>query len=507
MSLEPLVLGIDLGTTGVKVLALDSAGTVCAVANESYPLSLPAPGHAEQDPMDWCNATFKAIRSLLANNDIAPERVRAIGVAGQMHGLVALDETCEVIRPAILWNDQRSAPQCDRLTNDLGLSFLLDHTGNALLPGFTAPKLVWLREHELDSYERVRHVLLPKDYLRFALGSELAMDVSDASGTSVFDCANRRFSSEALAALDLPEAWWPNVHESVTIVDRLSNSAANATGLQAGIALVAGAGDQAASAVGSGIVREGIVSATIGTSGVVFACTEKWHVAPEGALHAFCHAVPNTWHLMGVMLSAAGSFEWFRNSIAPDIADSAVARSVDPFAAIESRAAAIAPGADGLVFLPYLSGERTPHVDPDIRACFLGLTPHHTRDHMARAVLEGVSFAMNNCLDLVRSCGIDPALVRLAGGGAQGPLWRSLLTDIFGCTTARTTTVESTACGAAILAAVASEFWTNVPEASDAVVHETERLDPGPNRSVYSALQKRFDAAYPVLAPWFHPSS
>ena len=503
---EALVLGIDVGTSGAKALVIDQDGVLIADAQSPCSLDTPGPGMSEQDPEDWFRAAITASRDALAQEQVDASRVRAIGMTGQMHSLVALDRSMQVIRPAILWNDQRSAPQCEQVTRELGLERLLEDTGNRMLPGFTAPKLLWMREHEPEAYDRIEHVLLPKDYIRHRFGSELATDVSDASGTSVFDCARRTWSTSMLDALDLPASWWPEAAESCVVVDALNSEVAEAVGLEPGIPIVAGAGDQAASAVGTGIVREGIVSATLGTSGVVFAASDTWRVAPEGALHAFCHAVPGMWHLMGVMLSAAGSLEWFAEAITPDIVAEARERGTSPFAELDALATSIEPGAEGLCFLPYLTGERTPHSDPDARGCFIGLTNRHDRAHMTRAVLEGVGFGMRDCLDLVRSSGVDPEDVRMSGGGAKSELWRRICADIFACPIVTTSTTEGTAFGAALLGGVGATIWKDVPSACDAVVQERERTEPTADSTRYDALHARYAGLYPALQPWWHSS-
>lgn len=504
MSDTGLVLGIDVGTSGTKVLAVDHCGTVLAESNAAHPISNPSPGHFEQDPDDWFASTLGAVRQVLADPGVDPDRIAAIGLTGQMHGLVALDASLEVVRPAILWNDQRSAPQCAEIEREPGLEHLIEHTGNRMLPGFTAPKLLWMRQHEPEAFARVRHVLLPKDHVRYRLGSELATDVSDASGTGVFDCGGRTWSDSMLSATNLPRSWWPDAAESPEVVDALSPSIAAELGLRPGLPLVAGAGDQAASAVGTGIVEEGVVSATLGTSGVVFAASRAWRTTPDGSLHAFCHAVPGTWHLMGVMLSAAGSLEWFNRAITPDLARAAEAEGVDPFARLCDLADSVAPGSEGLFFLPYLTGERTPHADPDARGCFIGLTPGHDRSHLTRAVLEGVTFGLRDCLDLIRDAGVRPGVVRLSGGGAKGAFWRRLCADVLDCTTVTTTTTEGTALGAAILAGVGGAgFWKDVPEACASIVSERERLEPAPDRAVYDALHRRYRGLHPALQPWW----
>ena len=503
MHRQEFVLGIDVGTSAVKVLAVDSSGSILGTASTTHPVESPRPGWSEQSPDQWYEATVEAIRTLLSKHEIDPNGIRAIGFAGQMHGLVTLDESLKSIRPAILWNDQRSASICLDETRRLGLDFFLQHTGNRMLPGFTAPKLLWMRRHEPDAYARIAHVLLPKDHLRLRMGNTLATDMSDASGTSVFDCGARTWSQAMFDALDLSASWWPEAHESSTVVDHLNAETAEATGLPAGTPLVAGAGDQAASAVGTGTVEDGQVSTTIGTSGVVFASSGSWRHPGDGSLHAFCHAVPGTWHLMGVMLSAAASFDWFCREVMPDLVEQAEVEGESPHARIAAAAEAVEAGSDGLFFLPYLTGERTPHVDPDARGGFIGLTPSHGRSHMARAVLEGATYGLMDCLDLIRETGVNPDSIRLSGGGAGGMLWRRVCTDIFDLPTVTTTTTEGTGFGAALLAGVGCGFWPTVQEACAKTVHERNRLEPGADRIIYQIGHTRYQALYPALRAWW----
>ena len=503
MTDRPLILAIDVGTSGTKVLAVDALGQVQHSAHAGYSFEAPQPGWAEQAPQLWYEGTLSAVKSLLSAPEIEADDVVAIAIAGQMHGLVALDAHQEVIRPALLWNDQRSAPQCEQYTTQLGTEFLLKHTGNLMLPGFTVPKLLWMRTHEPEAYAAIRHVLLPKDYVRFRLGGNLISDVTDASGTGVFDCGRRRWSQAMLEALELPLEWWPDTAESADVVDQLSPAAAEQTGLRAGIPLVAGAGDQAASGVGTGITREGVVSATIGTSGVVFASSDTWRYPQDGSLHAFCHALPDTWHLMGVMLSAGGSYDWFCTNLMPDIMEQFRNQDRDPFEEITQRASKVPPGAEGLMFLPYLSGERSPHVDPDARGCFVGLTPHHAREHLARAVIEGAIFGLGDCLELITRMGIQPDSVRLSGGAAGSPLWQAICADVFGCPTVCTATSEGTAYGAAVLGGTGAGLWPDVGTACDDIVVETRRTDPGEHAARYATLHRRFAALYPALKEWW----
>ncbi|HEV7128443.1 MAG TPA: xylulokinase, partial [Ktedonobacterales bacterium] len=418
-----LLLGLDISTTGAKALVIDSAGAVLASGTTPIALSTPRPLWSEQDPAEWWQASIASIRQALGQPGVDGSRIAAVGLTGQMHGLVLLDAAGEVLRPAILWNDQRTAAQCDEIRARLGRARLIALTGNDALTGFTAPKLLWVREHEPEVYARARHVLLPKDYLRLRLTGAYATDVADGSGTLLVDPRARDWSEELLAALEIPRAWLPPVFEGQQVTGRVSAVAAALTGLPAGIPVVAGAGDQAAGAVGVGAVEPGVVSVVLGTSGVVFAPTATPLIEPEGRLHAFCHALPNRWHLMGVMLSAAGSLQWYHDTLAPGIS----------FAELLKEAELAPAGADGLVFLPYLSGERTPYADPLARGAFVGLTVRHRRGHLTRAVLEGVAFGLRDSFDLLRAAGLERvAQVRISGGGARSRLWRQIVASVLG---------------------------------------------------------------------------
>jgi xylulokinase len=410
-----------------------------------------------------------------------------------MHGLVLLDSAGAVLRPAILWNDQRTAVECAEITATVGAEKVLRITGNPVLPGFTAPKLVWVRKHEPEVYARIAHILLPKDYVRFRLTGAFATDVSDAAGTSFLDVGARDWSDEMLAALEIPRAWLPEVTESPVVSAHLSAEGARATGLREGTPVVAGAGDNAGAAVGSGIVTPGLVSASLGTSGVLFAPLAEYRPEPAGRLHAFCHAVPGQWHLMGVMLSAAGSLRWFRDALAPGT----------PFDQLVDEAEPIAPGADGLLFLPYLSGERTPYPDPDARGAFVGLSLIHRRAHMTRAVLEGVAFGLRDSLELMKSLGLDVRTVRAQGGGARSPLWRRILADVLGAEVAVPEAEEGAALGAALLAGVGAGVWSRVEETAPLAGRVRESIQPGPDAQRYDEIYPRYRALYPALAPEF----
>ncbi len=445
MTAKPLLLGIDVSTTGVKALLIDQTGSVISSATTPLSLSTPYPLWSEQDPLDWWAGAVSSIRQALAQAGAAGELVAAIGLTGQMHGLVLLDRDNRVLRPAILWNDQRTGAECEEIIRRVGFERLLRITGNKPVTGFTAPKILWVRNHEPQVYARIAHILLPKDYVRFRLTGEYAVDKADGAGMHLFDLKARDWSPEILAALEIPQEWLPKTFEGPQVTGHLLAEAAAETGLRPGTPVVAGGGDQSAQAVGVGAVSEGIVALTLGTSGVVFATTAGAHIEPEGRLHAFCHAVPGAWHFMGVMLSAAGSLQWYRDTLAPG---SAYDDLLEPCAKIP-------PGADGLLFLPYLTGERTPHPDPLARAAFIGLTIRHSQAHMTRAVLEGVAFGLRDNMELVRRAGLGQIReVRVSGGGARSPLWRQILADVMDAELVTVNTTEGAAFGAALLAGV-----------------------------------------------------
>jgi xylulokinase len=522
------LLGIDLGTSGLKALLIDENGAALASATVEYPLSTPRPLWSEQDPADWWRGTCEATRAVLARANLRAADVRAIGLSGQMHGLTLLDAAGDVLRPAILWNDQRTGPQCEEITQLAGgKKRVLELTANVVLPGFTAPKILWVRANEPAVYARVAHVLLPKDYLRYRLSGEFATEVSDASGMSVFDVRNRTWSDEMLRALDIPREWMPRCAESHEVTARLSESAARELGLAPGTPIVGGGGDNAAGAVGNGVVREGIVSASIGTSGVVFASSEKFAMEPDGNLHAFCHALPNTWHVMGVMLSAGGSLRWHRDVVAkgnplliddgrPTTDSGSGASSVvrrpssisarDPYDILLEDAARIPPGAEGLVFLPYLTGERCPYPDPLARGAFVGLTLRHTQTHLTRAVVEGVTFGLADSLKLVRDLGIRIDEVRAVGGGARSAVWRQILADVFDAEITLINSSEGGAFGVALLAGVGTGVWASTREACDATLKVTTRVAPTKDASVrrqYAEMYARYRELYPALKDTF----
>ena len=454
--MQPLV-GLDVGTTGVKAVAIADDGEVVARAERGYPLSTPQPGWCEQDPEDWWSAS----QSALADLGVEP---RAIGLSGQMHGLVVLDEHDDVLRPAILWNDQRTGEECAEIESRIGLERLIELTGNRALTGFTAPKLLWLRRHEPETFARIRRVLLPKDYVRLRLTGEHAIDAADASGTLLFDVRGRVWSAEVLDALELPAEWLPPVHESTEI---------------------AGAGDQAAGALGLGIDRPGPLSVVLGTSGVVFAVLPAYEPDPQARVHVFCHAVPGTWHAMGVMLSAAGSLRWLRDSVVGE-----------SFEELTQEAARWPAGVEGLLFQPYLAGERTPHSDPGARGAFTGLSLRHDRGALARATLEGVAFGLRDSLELLRALGVEATVGRVSGGGARSELWVRIAASVLGLPLERVQLEEGAAYGAALLAGVRAGVFADADDAVARCVRVRDRIEPEWD---YEDNYARFRLLYPTL--------
>jgi len=487
-----LFLGLDVSTTGAKALLINEKGGVVSSATAPLTLSAPHPLWSEQDPRDWWIGIAKSIRQALAQAGVSGSAVTAIGLTGQMHGLVLLDAQGEVLRPAILWNDQRTGAQCDEIRSRLGKQRLIQITGNDALTGFTAPKILWVQQNEPEIYARARHILLPKDYIRYQLTGDYAMDKADGSGTILFDLKNRNWSTEVLAALEIPANWLPPTFEGPAVTGYVSAPAAAETGLAQGIPVVGGGGDQAAQAVGVGAVQPGIIALTLGTSGVVFASTESPLIEPEGRLHAFCHAVPDRWHFMGVMLSAAGSLQWYRDTLAPGV----------NFDTLVNEAGDIKAGSEGLLFLPYLTGERTPYPDPLVRAAWVGLTVRHTRAHMTRAVLEGVAFGIKDSFRLILQAGLGSIeQVRISGGGAKSELWRQIMADVLGVELVTVNTTEGAAYGAALLAGVGADVYENVPAACDATIQITERTSPTQATRAYQDYYPHYCALYPALAP------
>ncbi|MBK8780479.1 MAG: xylulokinase [Anaerolineales bacterium] len=488
-------LGIDTSTTSSKALLIDTNGQVIAVASSPHTLQTPKPLWSEQDPHEWWGAVSASIRSVLEKAGISGEGIAAVGLTGQMHGLVLLDESGNVLRPAILWNDQRTQSQCDEIHQIIGREKFIQITGNVALTGFTAPKILWVKENQPEVYAKAKHVLLPKDYIRYKLTGEYAMDKADGAGTVLFDLKLRNWSEEVLSALEIPRGWMPKTFEGTEFTGHVTAEAAALTGLKIGTPVAAGGGDQAAGAVGVGAVEPGIVGLTVGTSGVVFATTPSALIEPEGRLHAFCHAVPGMWHFMGVMLSAAGSLQWYRDTLASNMS----------FDDLLKEAESIPDGSEGLQFLPYLSGERTPHPDPLARGAFIGLTLRHSRAHMTRAVLEGVSFGLKDSFTLIQNAGLNTITqVRASGGGTKGLLWRQILASVLEVELVTVNTTEGGAYGAALLAGVGAGAWANVPSACKACVKLTESTLPDTKQlDSYRKSYKVFQGLYPALKSAF----
>lgn len=510
-------LGIDVGTGGTRAVVVDERGRVVASATaEHADFASPQTGWAEQDPRDWWQATQRAVRAVLSQGISAGE-IACVGLSGQMHGCTLLDGRGEVLRPAIIWCDGRTVEQCNEITRRLGAEKLIELVANPALVGFTLPKMLWVREHEPEVWRDVRTVLLPKDYVRLQLTGGLATDMADASGTLLFDVVNRRWSREMLAAFDLPEGILPTVWESPEVCGSVSRSGAGASGLIEGTPVVAGAGDQAAGAVGMGIVQPGLVSATIGTSGVVFAATDRPAFDKRGRVHTFCHAIPDRWQVMGVTQAAGLSLRWFRETFgttAPvvtpgklvgKLADKFVRTEVrqpeiDPYESLCAEAAVAPAGADGLLWAPYLMGERTPHLDPHARAALVGLTASHTRAHIVRAILEGVAFSLRDTLTIFKEMDLPVETIRLGGGGARSPLWREIQAQVYGRAVQLVEAEEGAAYGAALLAGVGSRRWSSVDEACAEVVRVASEVEPDKQAAeLMNSRYEKFRKLYPAL--------
>jgi xylulokinase len=489
-------IGIDVGTGGTRALMVDEKGTLLGSAtHEHAQFASPQNGWAEQDPHDWWNACQKAIGKLLKQTGVSKNEIVAVGLAGQMHGAVLLDEKEEVLRPALIWCDQRTAEECRVLNETIGEQRLVELTSNPALPNFTLTKLMWVRTHEPEIWKRFRSFLLPKDYVRLQLTGVRAIDVSDASGTLLLDVAHRRWSKEMVKATGLDERCLPEVFESPEIVGKITARAAQATGLAEGTPVVAGAGDQAGGAIGMGIVKAGCVSATIGTSGVVFAATDKPFLDPKGRLHTFCHAIPNRWHVMGVTQAAGLSLRWFRDTFG--VAGKAAG---DPYDSLSQEAAAIPAGADGVLWAPYLMGERTPHLDSDVRGALIGLAASHGRGHIIRAILEGVAFSLQDSLTIFAEIGVPVSDIRLGGGGARSPLWRQIQADVYAKPVSLLAAEEGCAYGAAVLAGVGARMWPSVDEACAEIVRIASVVRPVKQSSEKLQQQyKLYRAIYPAL--------
>jgi xylulokinase len=501
----PHLLGIDIGNSGTKTLICDEDGKVLATAMGEHPISSPKPGWSEQDPEDWWQATAKATKAVLKKAKLKAADVGAIGLSGQMHGSVFLGDGPKALRPALLWNDQRTAEQCAEIESKAGgRAKLIELVANPALTGFTAPKILWVRQHEPKIWAKVKHILLPKDYIRYRMTGEYATEVSDASGMLLLDVVNRKWSDKLLSLLQIDKSLLGSLHESQEVTGTLEAHAARSMGLSPGIPVVGGAGDQAAGAVGNGIVTTGIVSATLGTSGVVFAHADKPRRDPKGRVHTMCHAVPGKWCVFGCMLSAGGSFQWFRNQLGQAEIALAKKKGVDPYELLIDQAQQAPAGCEGLFFLPYLTGERCPHPDPNARGGWIGLTSRTTREMLIRSLVEGVTFGMRDALEIMRSMGIDITQVRASGGGARSDFWRQLQADVYKSPLVLTNASEGPAYGVALLAGVGTGVWSSVEEACKGSIKQTQKIAPKPKASVlYDRHYTVYDKLYGDLKSRF----
>jgi xylulokinase len=498
------LLGIDIGTSGTKTVLFDREGNTIASALGEYDMYQPKVGWAEQNPEDWWNATASTIKDVLVKSGVNAEDVKGIGLSGQMHGLVMLDRNNKVLRPSIIWCDQRTAKECEQITELVGSERLIEITANPALTGFTASKIMWVKNNEPEIYEKVYKILLPKDYVRFMLTGVYATEVSDASGMQLLDIAKRNWSEEVLEKLGIDKNLLGKVYESQEVTGYVTEEVAKITGLKAGTPVVGGAGDQAAGAIGNGIVRPGVVSSTIGTSGVVFAYTDKVTIDPKGRVHTFCHAVPNTWHVMGVTQGAGLSLKWFRDNFCIEEIETAGLMEVDPYELMNVQASKVVPGCDGLIYLPYMMGERTPHLDPDAKGVFFGLSARHTKRDMLRAVMEGVAYSLKDCMEIIKEMGIEVTEVRASGGGGKSKLWRQIQADLFRNEVVTINSSEGGALGVALLAGVGAGVYSSVQEACESVIkvvskQETEKE----NTEAYTKYYEIYKALYPALKEQF----
>jgi len=502
------LLGIDIGTSGTKTVLFDLEGNTIASSTFEYPLSQPKNGWAEQEPIDWWNAVCRGILDVINKSGISAAEIKGIGLSGQMHGLVMLDKNDKVLRPSIIWCDQRTSAECIEITKKVGKERLIDITANPALTGFTASKIMWVKNNEPQIYEKCVKILLPKDYIRYMLTGEFATEVSDASGMQLLDVRKRQWSGEVLGKLEIDSSLLGKVYESFEITGVVNSQAAVLTGLKAGTPVVGGAGDQAAGAVGNGIVRQGVLSATLGTSGVVFAHTNNVAIDKSGRVHTFCHAVPNTWHVMGVTQAAGLSLKWFRDNFCESEKEAAKLLNIDPYILLDKEAEKIPLGSNGLLFLPYLMGERTPHLDPNARGVFFGLSAMHTKYDMLRSVMEGVAFSQKDCFEIIKGMGIEATQVRASGGGGKSPLWRQMLADMFPCNIATINSCEGGALGVALLAGVGTGVYASVPEACDATIKVKSEQKPNAQANlayekyynIYKGLYKNLKDSFVELA-------
>ncbi len=498
------ILGIDIGTSAAKTVLFDIKGNTIASAIGRYPLYQPHMGWAEQDPEDWWQATVNTIQQVLDKTNINSHQIKGIGLTGQMHGMVLLDKDLNVLRPAIIWCDQRTQKECEEITNIVGRDQLIDITANPALTNFTASKVMWVKNNQPHIYDRIYKILLPKDYIRLKLTGECATDVSDASGTQFLDVPNRRWSDKILDRLEIPGEWMPEVYESPVVSGKVSHTAAQITGLKMDTPVVGGAGDQAAGAVGNGVVKSGIISSTIGTSGVIFAHMDKVSIDPKGRVHTFCHAIPGAWHVMGVTQSAGLSLQWMRDNFGGMEQELSKFIHVDPYDLMTKEAEQAEPGSQGLIYLPYLMGERTPHLDPYARGVFFGLTAKHNRSHMIRSVMEGVVYSLKDCLEIIKEMDVPIQDIRASGGGSRSDLWRQMQADVFNTPITTISSSEGPALGAALLAGVGAGIYSNVNEACTATIEKVDRSYPiEHNTLVYNKYYIIYRQLYKALEEIF----
>lgn len=503
------LLGIDIGTSGTKSLLCDLKGKVIATAMAEHDIASPHPGWSEQDPENWWRAVCESVKKVLGKGKVKGSQVKAIGLSGQMHGSVFLDDAAPdqavALRPALLWNDQRTIAECAEIEKAAGgRAKLIDMVGNPAVTGFTLPKILWVRKHEPEVFDRTRHILLPKDFIRYKMTGQYATEVGDASGTLLLNVRKRAWHTGLMRLLKLDPALFPKCHESHVVTGKLTRWAADAMGLAADTPVAGGSGDQPAGAVGNGIVSRGIVSASLGTSGVIFAHADKPIYDPKGRVHTMCHAVEGKWCVFGCMLSAGGSLQWVKNHLGGIEIQKAAERGVDPYVLIDEMATDAPRGSEGLLFLPYLTGERCPYSDPLARGGWIGLTARHNRAALYRSVMEGVTYGMNDALKVITGMGIAAEKVRVSSGGARSAFWRQLQADIYGIPTAVINTQEGPAYGVAILAGVGTGVWKSVPEACNAVISEVEQLPPNPDAArYYKKAHAQYRRMYPLLKETF----
>lgn len=494
------LIGIDIGTSATKTVLFDEECHVKASASQSYSLSQPQNGWAEQEPGDWYGAVLRTIRDILNKTGVPKTAIKGIGLSGQMHGLVMLDEDNTCIRPSIIWCDQRTGMECKEITEKVGAKRLIEITANPALTGFTASKILWVRNHEPENYKKCRHILLPKDYVRFRMTGDYATEVSDASGMQLLDVPNRCWSDEVLEKLDIDKRLLAKVYESPDVTGHISKEFAEAVGLSEATVVVGGAGDNAAAAIGTGIVKEGKAFTTIGTSGVVFAHTNKPDIDPKGRVHTFCCAVPGCWHVMGVTQAAGLSLKWFCDNFAGDYKDRAFLKNMDVYDLVNEAVAKVERGSNRLFYLPYLMGERTPHLDPDCRGVFFGLSAIHTKEDMMRAVMEGVSYSLKDCNDILVEMGVKVNEMMACGGGGKSPVWRQMLADMYGCEVKTIAEQEGPALGVAILAGVGSGMFKDVESACEKFIQTKEHCQPNAQgRAYYEKGHKLYQKLYVQL--------